>query len=148
MDSCCSSSSEKVTAKTRQAASCPCCGISAKRVERVTLMHQVVAPLNQQLPPDDFYFCRSTSCNTVYFSNGGAAIDASQIRAEVGHKSTQPGRVICYCFGISHSRIMAEIEKTGTCASRVFVMEQTKLKNCACDIRNPSGKCCLKEFPT
>jgi hypothetical protein len=110
-------------------------------------MHLVIAPLNQQLPPDDFFFCSSATCNTVYFSDGGAVIDASQIRGEVGQKSTKLGRVICYCFDISHSRVIEEIEKRGTSASKAFVVEQTKLKNCACDIRNPSGKCCLKELP-
>lgn len=147
MGSCCSSSSEKVKSEAKQAAQCPCCGTFAKPVGRVTLMHQVVAPFNQQLPPDDFFFCASTTCNTVYFSDSGAVIDASQVRGEVGQKSTKPSRVICYCFDISRSRVMEEIEKTGTCTSKDFVVEQTKLKNCACDIRNPSGKCCLKEFP-
>jgi len=28
-----------------------------------------------------------------------------------------------------------------------FVVEQTKADVCACDIRNPSGRCCLKDFP-
>jgi hypothetical protein len=27
------------------------------------------------------------------------------------------------------------------------VIEQTRLHNCACDVRNPSGRCCLKDFP-
>jgi hypothetical protein len=31
--------------------------------------------------------------------------------------------------------------------TREFVVEQTKLKHCACEVQNPSGKCCLKDFP-
>ena len=28
-----------------------------------------------------------------------------------------------------------------------FVIKSTKEKTCACTTRNPSGKCCLKDFP-
>lgn len=147
MGSCCSSSSEKAQTEAKQAAQCPCCGTSTKPVGRVTLIHQVAAPLNQQLPPDDFFFCTSAGCNTVYFSDGGVVIETPQVRGDIGQKSTSEDRVICYCFDVTHSRVMDEIEKTGLSASKAFVVEQTKQKNCACDTRNPSGKCCLKEFP-
>lgn len=29
----------------------------------------------------------------------------------------------------------------------VGIKEKTKEQVCACDVRNPSGKCCLKDFP-
>lgn len=147
MDSCCSSSSVEAKAEIKQAALCPSCGTPAKPVGLVTLMHQVVAPLNQQLGSEKFYFCSSPACDSVYFSDAGTVIEACQVRAEIGQKSIAPGRVICYCFDISHARAMEELEQTGTSASKAFVVEQTRLKNCACDIRNPSGRCCLKEFP-
>ncbi len=147
MGSCCSSNSVEVRTDARQAAQCPCCGTSAKPVGKATLMHQVVAPLNQQLPPDTFFFCSAHGCETVYFSNAGAVIKTAQVRSEVGQKSTKSDRVLCYCFDVSHFRVMREIATTGFSTSKAFVVEQTKLKNCACDTRNPSGKCCLKEFP-
>ncbi len=127
MGSCCSSRPVRGKTEVKQAAQCPCCGTSGKPVERVTLMHQVVAPLNQQLSPDNFFFCASTSCNTLYFSDGGAVIEASQVRGEVGQKSTNPDRVICYCFDVSHSRVMEEIEQAGTCASKAFVVAMSEL---------------------
>ena len=146
MGSCCSSNSVDVKTEAKQTAPCPCCGASAKPVGRVTLIQQVIAPLNQQLPPDGF-FCASAKCNTVYFFDGGSVIESHQVRSEVGQKSTKADRPICYCFDINLSIVMEESEKTGASASKAFVVEQTKLKNCACEIRNPSGKCCLKEFP-
>ncbi|MEH6652454.1 MAG: hypothetical protein V7707_20755 [Motiliproteus sp.] len=147
MESCCSSNSMAVKTDAKPAVQCPCCGAAAKPVERLTLMHQIIAPLNRELPPDDFFFCSSTACRTVYFSSDGAVIETSKVRGVVGQKSTLPDRVLCYCFDVSHARVMEEIEKTGTSASKDFVVQQTKLKNCACEIRNPSGKCCLKAFP-
>jgi len=118
-----------------------------KPVERIVLMHHVISPLNQAILSDQFFFCSDTDCSVVYFSKSGFVIETSEIRGEVGLKSNDENRMICYCFDITFSRVMKEIEQAGHSVSKAFVVEQTKLKNCACDIRNPSGKCCLKEFP-
>ena len=147
MGNCCLPGSEEVRADAKQVAQCPSCGAAAKPVARITLMHQVVAPLNQKLPSDAFFFCSGAACKAVYFSEGGVVIDSSQVRWAVGQKSTDADRMICYCFGVTHSGVMEEIEQTGCSCSKTFVVEQTRLKNCACEIRNPSGKCCLREFP-
>ena len=31
--------------------------------------------------------------------------------------------------------------------ARAYIIRQTKRRTCACDVRNPSGQCCLKNFP-
>lgn len=147
MTNCCSTSATEVQTDKQQAMECPRCNNRMKPVERVVLMHQVTAPLNQTIPSGQFFFCSDADCPVVYFSKSGFVIETADMRGEVGQKSTDENRMICYCFDITYSRVMEEIEQTGHSASRAFVVEQTKLKNCACDIRNPSGKCCLKEFP-
>lgn len=146
MSNCCSASAAEIQSGQMQSAECPRCSKRMKPVERIVLMHQVAAPRNQTIPSDQFFFCSSSDCPVVYFSNSGFVIETAEMRGEVGLKSTDENRMICYCFGITYSRVMEEIEQTGHSASKAFVVEQTKLKNCACDIRNPSGKCCLKEF--
>ena len=40
-----------------------------------------------------------------------------------------------------------EFTQYGSSKTKEFVMAQTKAQNCACEIRNPSGKCCLVDFP-
>ena len=120
MGSCCSSSSFVA----KQAVQCPSCGTSARPVGRITLTHQVVAPLNQQLPSKDFFFCASPTCNTVYFSGTGTVIERHAVRGEVGQKSTDLNRPICYCFDINLSRVMQETEKNGASASKVFVVDR------------------------
>ncbi|WP_372741011.1 hypothetical protein [Neptunomonas sp.] len=147
MSNCCSASATEAKTGKLQAAECPSCSNRMKPVKRIVLMHQVTAPLNQTIPSDQFFFCSDADCPVVYFSKAGFVIETAQMRGEVGLKSTDENRMICYCFDITYSRVMEEIEQTGHSASKAFVVEQTKLKNCACDIRNPSGKCCLKEFP-
>jgi hypothetical protein len=147
MGNCCSSSSGEIKAETKQTTECPNCRASATPVERALLLHQIVAPLNQQLPSDDFFFCPDLNCKAVYFSSRGEIIENVHIRGEAGQKSTDANRILCYCFDISHARVIEEIEQTGRSASKAFVVEQTRLKNCACEIRNPSGRCCLRDFP-
>lgn len=146
MTRCCSTNATEVKTSKRQTAECPRCSNRMQPVERIVVMHQVAAPLNQTIPSDQFFFCSDATCPVVYFTKAGFVIETAAIRGEVGQKSTDENRMICYCFDITYRRVMEEIEQTGHSASNAFVVEQTKLKNCACEIRNPSGKCCLKEF--
>ncbi|MGY8872454.1 MAG: putative iron-sulfur cluster-binding metallochaperone [Pseudomonadales bacterium] len=147
MSTCCSTSNEEVHNNKRQVAICPRCGNGMKPVERLTIVHHVVAPLNQSIPCDPLFFCSCISCSVVYFSNEDFVIETAKVRGEVGQKSVHENRMICYCFDITNKRVMAELAQAGHSSSKAFVVEQTRLKNCACNIRNPSGKCCLKEFP-
>ena len=147
MSNCCSTSNVETQEKKQHVAECPRCRNRMKPVERITLMHHVAAPINQTIPADPFFFCSDVACPVVYFSNEGFVIQAAEVREKIGQKSTEDNRLICYCFGITNKRVMEEIEQAGQSASKAFVVEQTTLKNCVCNIRNPSGKCCLKEFP-
>ncbi len=83
----------------------------------------------------------------VYFNETGAIYKLGHVRQEVGQKSNTSDRMLCYCFDIRESNVREELEKTGQSQSKAFVMELVKLKLCACEVRNPSGKCCLADFP-
>ncbi|MCK5920792.1 MAG: hypothetical protein KAG66_07615, partial [Methylococcales bacterium] len=48
--------------------------------------------------------------------------------------------LLCYCYGVTCQQALNNPD------AKAFVLAQTKLKNCACDTRNPSGRCCLKDF--
>jgi hypothetical protein len=86
-------------------------------------------------------------CDTVYFGEDGSLYRRDDLRQDVGQKSTDRDRTLCYCFDVTESTVLEELERTGKSQSKAFVMEQVKQKQCACEIRNPSGKCCLKDFP-
>ncbi|OMH31778.1 hypothetical protein BGP75_16825 [Motiliproteus sp. MSK22-1] len=126
---------------------CPHCGKLAKPVQLITLLHHVVAPLNQQLPCDEYFFCANISCGIVYFSKTGTVFDHTKVRKNTNKGLSDTSITLCYCFDVTQARVLEEIGQTGESASKAFVVEQTKLKNCACDVRNPSGRCCLKDFP-
>lgn len=139
-DSCCSTPAPRK-------ANCPGCQHESQPVEHLTLMHQLKAPLNQQLTEGTFYFCDDNSCDVVYFNSDDMSYRLTDLRQEVGQKSSASDRMLCYCFDIRSDRVTSEIAQHGHSPSKEFVVKMTKNKQCACDIRNPSGRCCLKDFP-
>lgn len=147
---CCDGDAQAAQRKPPRAVrtrACPECGHRAQAVGYLTLLHQLRTPLNQSLAEQPYWFCADPGCRVVYFGRDGAAYGATELREPVLQKSADPDRLVCHCFGISVSRVEEEIAERGASASRQFVAEQTRRGNCACELRNPSGKCCLRDFP-
>lgn len=93
-------------------------------------------------PQQQYFFCSDDDCNVVYFAEDNSRVLRNELRESVGQKSKHSQRTICYCFDIKLSDIERDPQKY-----KQFVIEQTKQSQCNCEIRNPSGKCCLKDFP-
>ncbi len=132
------------TKKPPTVANCPGCNGQGDAVGTTTLLHQLKRPWQQGLEEGDYYFCAEQECEVVYFSREGARFDDTALRTAVGQKSTEPERLICYCFDIRHSDLADEASAK---QCRDFVISETRNKVCACEQRNPSGKCCLRDFP-
>ena len=119
---------------------CPVNKLSYKRVSTRTVLHHVKQPWGLEEANKTFYFCDDPECDVVYFSNDDSILTSSELRTEIGIKSTSEDALICYCFGVTKVQaIQPEI--------RNYVIEQTRQGICSCDTTNPSGKCCLKDFP-
>lgn len=88
-----------------------------------------------------FFYCNSALCGVVYFSPDGTTFKKSDIRVEIGVKEQKDSALICFCFGVSKAQATSDKK------IKEFVANQTRLSLCACDISNPSGRCCLKDFP-
>ncbi|MDQ6957466.1 MAG: hypothetical protein Q9M21_09760, partial [Mariprofundaceae bacterium] len=54
--------------------------------------------------------------------------------------------MLCHCFDISQSDYSKALQSKESGAMKAFVIQQTKDKLCACESRNPSGRCCLADF--
>ncbi|PCI40917.1 MAG: hypothetical protein COB51_14465 [Moraxellaceae bacterium] len=140
MTDCCESSP-----KARRL-NCPHCTAVSLSVGYQTLIHQLKHPYNLALSEQVYYFCDSSACDVVYFDSSAEVIGAEKLRAVVGQKSLSEDRPICYCFDISFACIQDELAASGICQSKVKVIEWTQRKLCHCEIRNPSGACCLVDF--
>lgn len=112
-----------------------------KSVGFKTVLHHIKKPCVNILQDAPYYFCDDPVCDVVYFNAQNEQITQQQVRTTVGIKSRQANDLVCYCFDVT----FADAEKDPQI--KEFVTEQTKLKRCDCENRNPSGKCCLKDFP-
>ena len=129
---------------TQPKAVCPVNGQSYSQVSRRTVLHQVRKPWQRDLTAQKYYYCDDPNCDVVYFGNDRQVILQNELRQSVGQKSYAPDRPVCYCFDILMSDLQTEQEHD---ILKTFVAEKTKQTACDCEIRNPSGKCCLKDFP-
>ena len=120
--------------------SCPQCGGLAGSVSAQTMQHQLKQPWHCSKEHKTYFFCACPECEVIYFSTMGEVIKEHALRQEVGVKSKNDSALICYCFDVSRAEAKANPN------AKAYVMTQTKQKLCACHIRNPSGKCCLKDF--
>ena len=137
MSDCCSSTNP--TPCRQDTHVCPMDGKVYKAVSEQTFLQHVRQPWKRKSQP--MYFCSNPDCPVVYFGEDDTVLTQDALRTAVGIKNGSDEVTICYCFGVSRG----EAKKDP--GLRDFVIEQTRRKRCACEIRNPSGKCCLKDFP-
>lgn len=137
MSDCCAIGSSETAVQT-----CPECGAVCKSIEMRTLYHQVKFPENQHIASGNYYFCPSGQCSTGYFSNVGCRIPKSHLRA---CQEIRRGK-LCYCFDIDTGLYLSALRVNRADSIKGFVMQRTKAGECACEFRNPSGRCCLAEF--
>lgn len=122
-------------------ATCPVNGIQYGRVPTRTVLHHIKFPWAWRRWAHRYYFCDDPDCDVVYFDQAGSTINREALRTTVGAKTRGEDVTVCYCFGISRANL-AYVPET-----RAFVLEQTKKQICACEVRNPAGRCCLRDFP-
>ncbi len=137
MSDCCSQASKTEHPKRLK---CPVSGKECAAVGVKTLLHHLKRPWHQNLKEQEYYYCSDPNCDVIYFGQNTTICTQQALRTTVGLKLAGGDRVLCYCFDIKAS----DYEKDRTL--KAFVLEQTKSGSCACDIQNPSGKCCLKDF--
>jgi hypothetical protein len=141
MTNCSSTSTRNDTPKQ---AVCPLNGQAYSQVSLRTVLHHVTKPWQHELRSQAYYFCDDPDCEVVYFGNDQQLIRQNELRLTVGQKSHSPDKHICYCFDIR----MTDLQGGGDHEKlKTFVIEQTRDSTCDCEIRNPSGRCCLKDFP-
>jgi hypothetical protein len=141
MSSCCS-----IPSSDKTLAICTVCGQKGKAVQRITLEHLLFENRASQLVNVDYFFCPTPTCDVVYFSNASCQyFHKKHVRVRVGIKETSDPIPICYCFDFTHEIIFDEIRTTGKSTVAAYVTSKVKAGECACEIKNPSGRCCLGE---
>jgi sugar lactone lactonase YvrE len=140
MSSCCGNAQKTRTQGNRHA--CPVNGKEYVEVRVSTIIHHIVEPWNWDDDGEAFYFCDDPECRVVYFSASNKVITQDQLRTPIGQKNSSEMATLCYCFGVSRGDYIKDQRV------KAYVLDQTTKQTCACDARNPSGRCCLKDFPS
>lgn len=120
---------------------CPGCGQRGRPVALVTVQAQVAISL-RALAASPYQFCATPSCAVVYFTAAAPAITSDQLRAPVFQKEPAGTVLICYCFGYSVG-LIARSDSARREAILADIVAGTRQGQCACELRNPQGSCCL-----
>jgi len=120
---------------------CPNCGYISAGVSTRTIVHQIKHSWLWNDKNQSFYFCEDPNCDVAYFGEDNSVIVKSQLRSKIGVKDCTVNAPLCYCFGITQS------EAINAPSIRNFVLTKTSQGICSCETSNPSGRCCLKDFP-
>jgi len=127
---------DKKPVKNRKRA-CPACETMSFAVGMRTLLHHVQFPENQNLPDEDYFFCATVDCKVAYFSRLGV-IEKDKLRIFQAPRKD----MLCYCFDISIASYQMALADGEATRINDFILEQTKNALCACEVKNPSARCC------
>ncbi len=122
---------------------CPVCGMKGKTVQGSTVKALLSVSL-RDVRDVEYLFCRTRTCPVVYFSPDGEQIfTVEQIRESVYQKEQDKDDVFaCYCFRHTVGEIRNAAPET-----RMAILDDINAgiiaRQCACDLRNPQGSCCL-----
>ncbi len=117
---------------------CPHCKKSGKRVEHDTMLHHIkdISTLSK----NRYYYCASFECDIVYFNKHDAPYTTAMLNKEIGFKEGSSDQAaVCFCYHYMKSELY-----------NPSIIEKINIRinnyGSRCDIRNPSGKCCLKDI--
>ena len=122
---------------------CPECGKTGKPVQGQTVKAMLSVSL-RSVQDTDYLFCRTQICPVVYFTvDGEQTFTVEQVREHVYQKEPEAEDVfVCYCFRYTLGSIRAALPEDRT-AIVDEINTGINAGQCACDLRNPQGSCCL-----
>ncbi len=122
---------------------CPVCGEKGKPVHGQTVKALLSVSL-REVQGVEYLFCKTQTCPIVYFSpDGEQTFTVEQVRERVYQKEPDAEEVfVCYCFRHTAGDIRAASPE-----NRAALVDDINTginaEQCACDLRNPQGSCCL-----
>lgn len=142
---CCVVPVETKHASVVSPAICTSCGKRGNKVERRTLEHLIKSDSLKDIAESQHYFCKTPTCEVVYFDGKGSVFPKAALTVRVGLKETEDPVPVCYCFGFTRKMMRDEIARQGETTIPETIKKEIQAGNCACDVKNPSGRCCLGE---
>jgi hypothetical protein len=95
--------------------------------------------------PVEGRFCRTRSCDVLYYDTAGRFVAKDAATVRVGLKERVDPIPLCYCFHFDRADVRREVAETGECTIPARITAEVRAGRCACEVKNPSGACCLGE---
>jgi hypothetical protein len=126
------------------AARCPVSQTVGRKVQRRTLENLLKPYARALLESVQYYYCPDPNCPIVYFSNVDVrTFSVGELTVAVFDKDKSENTPVCYCFDWTRKKIKDQIAEAGKSTTAVEIAKKVKAAECACDIKNPKGRCCL-----
>ena len=124
---------------------CPMCGGIGAVVARVTLKALLTPDGLRRGVPEEPRYCGAAECPVVYFdADASVTFTEADLIVPVYAKHTGEASVpVCYCFGVTAGE-MRDADRASEL--REMVAAQVRAAHCACEVKNPSGRCCLGDL--
>ena len=154
MSHCCQSAEKLIPPKRH---TCPMDGNSYSSIGLNSILHQIAEPwrfssnnsgkgvdnfLGKSL--ESYYYCSNPECEVIYFASDNSTINTSELKLLSADPHSKV-KTLCYCYGVEYDDLNSDAK---TKQIKAFILEQTSKGECACESKNISGRCCLKNFPT
>jgi hypothetical protein len=120
---------------------CPSCATKAKSVSTLTVK-SLVRHHTRVSKDSAYWFCRTPDCEVVYFSEK-TVFRKADVKVRVGLKEREDPIPLCYCFGYDREDVRRDIEAHGKSEVPDRIKAEVQAGFCACEVKNPSGNCCL-----
>ena len=129
---------------------CPTNRQIGRELDSITLKALLAVPLTAVSSQVPYRFCSDRACPTVYYRTDGQQVfGETDLRERVYQKHPdEPATVVCYCFDITVGEIRDVVERSAQSALVARITGGIRAGQCACDIRNPQGTCCLNNVRT
>ena len=116
---------------------CAECSRGGEAVPLNLVRHHITNPWQRELEDKQFSFCDDPSCPVVYFTVDGEAFTVYDIRNPPAYKTGDSKHLLFFCFKVTGHDL------SGRRDPMPYVRERVRREECACNVLNPSGACCL-----
>ena len=145
MSKCCQmSNDQECSLSAAEAGQCPRCRNKGKNVATLTVKN-LVQDHARVSASASYSFCRTPTCDVVYFSVENV-FEKKDLKVPVGLKETADPLLLCYCFGYTREHIRRENEAKQSGSILKKIKAEVQAGFCACEVKNPSGTCCLGDI--
>ena len=123
---------------------CPQCSLNGKFVDNATIKCLIHVSLHR-IKDIRHRFCATNDCSVAYFAEDKSEIFYThELRERIYQKEPDVEDVlVCYCF----FHTLGDIKASTNIENENQIIQDIRLGiqqgECACDWRNPQGKCCL-----